>query len=253
MSTLAFGPAADRGRPLFATGLAVGVHLLLAALLLWGFRWHIPAPKPVQVELWSAPARQAAQPPVPRPPVPVQERPAEPPRPETPPAEINRRTEEKVKPPLAKVREKAEDKPVPRAPPVTEQPARRTERQLPQPTAEDEIPGRTDERATTRGQAGADTSGLLETYTQQVARHLQSKVVIQEPPGNPVATFRITVLASMTIKEHTLVRPSGDPRWDEAAEKALLLGRQLPPLPSGLNYGPELRTMKINLCPKSCP
>lgn len=260
MSTLA-SPSLlpNRGHPLFSLGLAVLVHALLAALLLWGFRWTLPEPKPVQVELWSAPAAPAAREPlrpraVPPPPV-IRQQAAPEPLAEAPvPAEINRRRPEKPVP-KTPVRP-APDPPRAKAAPQAAPAAKPEPRYIPQPTAEDEVGQRTaaSERTAARGQEGANNAGLLEEYKQRVSQLLQSRVILpQEPSGNPVAEFRITVLSSMVIDDHVWVRHSGDMQWDNAAEKAILLSKQLPPLPAGLSYGPGLRTMRIKLCPKTCP
>lgn len=256
-----------RHHPMLSVGLAVLVHLLLAALLLWGFRWEIPQPKPVQVELWSAPAAQARSRPLAARPVPPARQavpdPAPEPLPEPPaPAEINRRVQEKL---TVKQPEKVAEKLPAKVPPkaalektASSRPKPETKaetRHIPQPTDEDEVGSLSSggSKVAEKSQAGANSDDLLQDYIQQVSLLLRSRVMLpQDPPGNPIAEFRINVLSSMVIFDREFIRRSGDPQWDSAAEKAILLSKQLPPLPPGLNYGPQLRTMRIKLCPQTC-
>lgn len=271
MSTLA-SPSLlpERGHPLFSLGLALLVHVVLVALLLWGFRWTVPDPKPLQVELWSAPAaperRERSRPrAVTPPPAPPQPAAAEP-EPEAPTAaEINRRRPQKPEPKAparaaqntaAKTTARpAEDPPHAKASNKPAPAAKAEPRHIPQPTAEDEVglPTAATERPAAKSQTGSSDAGLLDEYKQRVSQLLQSRVILpQEPAGNPVAEFRITVLTSMVIANHEWISHSGDAQWDNAAEKAILMSKQLPPLPAGLSYGPGLRTMRIKLCPKTC-
>jgi colicin import membrane protein len=71
-------PEQPRAQRMVANGLALLMHGLLAALLVWGVQWQTRSPDPVQAELWIPPA-----PPVPAPAPPPVVAP-EPPKPAPP-------------------------------------------------------------------------------------------------------------------------------------------------------------------------
>lgn len=266
MSTLTYAPP-PAYRPSLAGGLALLVHLAMAALLFWGFRWEMPQPQPVQLELWAAPTLGPAREQRPSRPAPTKPAPA--PAPELKPepekpapasdeltaaADINR-----PRPPADKPRRTPSAPATPERKPVREArpqgaPAS-SSRYIPQPTADDELTSTgSSSGSSSHSSSGSRNAALLEQYQAQISQMLRERVILPyTPPGNPVAEFRLRVLASLVIEDYTWLQHSGDAGWDAAAEKAIKLSRQLPPLPAGLSWSPELRTMKVRLCPKSCP
>lgn len=261
-------------RPGLALVLTVAVHLAAAALLLWGMRWQVPPTPAVQLELWSqgsvqaerrAPApRREARRPAPPTAEPIAEPIAEPspqPRPQ-PPADTSPQREPaaaEIERPVATERPKPEPREKTR--PQAARPAARPAtpapepRYIPQPDVEEELASLRAGSASGKQsvtQSGRDSGPLLEQYRQELVRTLREDIIIAEPAGNPVAVLRLHILASMVIKEHVWISRSGDAAWDAAVERSLALNRQLPPLPAGLSYTPELRQMKVVLCPKTC-
>lgn len=242
-------PSGSRNKSGLALGLAIGLHGLVAAVLLWGFQSNKPAPKPIQLELWSAAAPVQTSPPVNHAPEQVEPTPTV--VEEIQPAEINRKKPiepkpEKAKPPVEKEPEKPKTKPVENKP---TKPAKTT---APQQTAQ------MDDLMAALGKAesapqGPNRSQLIGDYQKNLSQLILPRVIYSgDQSNNPTAEFRITVLSTMTISTVDLVKSSGNPQWDSAAEKAILMNKKLPALPEGLPYSNELRTMRIKLCPKSC-
>lgn len=250
MSAYAVSPTSgSRNKSGLALGLAIGLHGLVAAVLLWGFQWNNPAPKPIQLELWSAAAPIQSAPSTRHTPVPVEQTPTV--IEEIQPAEINRKKPvepqpEKTKPPVEKEPEK------PKTKPVDNKPTKPGKTTAPQQTQQ------MDDLIAALGKAeaapqGANRSQLIGDYQKNLSQLILPRVIYSgDQSNNPTAEFRITVLSSMTISTVDLVKSSGNPQWDSAAEKAILMNKKLPALPEGLPYSNELRTMRIKLCPKSC-
>lgn len=250
MSTYAVSPpSGSRNKSGLALCLAIGLHSLVAAVLLWGFQWNKPAPKPIQLELWSAAAPAQTALPATHTPVPVEPTPTV--VEETQPAEINRKKPvepkpEKTKPPVEKEPEK------PKTKPIENKPTKPGKTVAPQQTAQ------MDDLMSALGKAestpqGPNRSQLIGDYQKNLSQLILPRVIYSgDQSNNPTAEFRITVLSTMTISAVDLVKSSGNPQWDSAAEKAILMNKKLPALPEGLPYSNELRTMRIKLCPKSC-
>lgn len=254
MNSAALASYGPRKQPELAFGLAVAVHILLAALLFFGFRWERPAPQPIQLEIWSAASQpQPSAPKIETPP------PAKAPEPvveDIQPAEINRKKPvdppkqvEKPKPPVEKPVEKLTTKPPIK---VTEtKPAKPTPDTAAKPDQMDDLMaalGKTDAPA-----QAANKGQLLADYQKSLSQLILPRVIYSgDISSNPTAEFSITILSSMTILNVTQVKSSGNPQWDSAAEKAILMNKKLPALPEGLPYSSELRTMRIKLCPKRC-
>lgn len=254
MNSAALASYGPRKQPELAFGLAVAVHLLLAALLFWGFRWEKPTPQPIQLEIWSAASQP--QPSAPKIETPQPVKAAEPVVEDIQPAEINRKKTveppkeaEKPKPPVEKPVEK----------PVTKPPVKATETKPTKPAPDTAAkPDQMDDLMAALGKADAPAQAankgqLLADYQKSLSQLILPRVIYSgDTSSNPTAEFSITILSSMTILNVTQVKSSGNPQWDSAAEKAILMNKKLPALPEGLPYSSELRTMRIKLCPKRC-
>lgn len=248
-------PHPDPGK--WAAGaLAVVVHALLAALLIFGVQWQTqPEATTVEVELYrAAPARPALQPPQPRPeaqtpppepkPMPkVAPRPAPKPEPlaRPAPAKPDIALKEKHPPkPEPKVQPKPEPKPQPKPLPKPE----------PRPAAKSaatdwskELAAADQSLASTKASQAADkelkalkaaqASASLSKATRNWADHIAAKVRgnIVLPPGvtgNPQAEFDISLLPDGSVLSAKLRKSSGNPALDDAIERAIHKSSPLP-------------------------
>ena len=209
-------PANGKGKRA-SLALAVGVHLVLAAFLVYGVRWQSRPADVVEVELVRAvpaPAPTAA------PPVPVPEPPPPAPLPKAEPAPP-------PKPDIA-VRDKAPPKPEakPKVDPMQEM-LRREAEQLTQrkqaDSAERELAQmKAAQAASARNKAMAD-------YLGRIRGKIRGNIVVPpEVKGNPEAVFELTQLPSGEIVTVRLKRSSGLPVLDSAIERAILKSNPLP-------------------------
>ena len=209
-------PSNGKGKRV-SLALAVAVHLVLAAFLIYGVRWQSRPADVVEVEVVRAvpaPAPAAA------PPVAAPEPPPATPVPKTEPAPP-------PKPDIA-VREKAPPKPEakPKVDPMQEM-LRREAEQLTQrkqaDSAERELAQmKAAQAASARNKAMAD-------YLGRIRGKIRGNIVVPpEVKGNPEAVFELTQLPSGEIVTVRLKRSSGLPVLDSAIERAILKSNPLP-------------------------
>jgi len=222
-------PAAPRPAPgkRISLVLAVLMHVLLAALLIYGVHWQTKPESVVQVELVAAvpPASTSAPKPEPQP-EPKPEPPPPPPKPEPPkpapkPPDIVQK--EKPKPPP-----KPEPKPEPRPQPDHfEEQLRREAEAIQQRRAADAAAR---ELAELRArQAAAAQAGEMDRYIAAIRGKVRGNIIM--PPdvrGNPEAVFEVTQLPSGDVLTVRLKRSSGNPAWDAATERAIHKSSPLP-------------------------
>lgn len=259
--------------------LAVAMHALLAAFLLFSVQWQTHKPETVSVELWGGP-----------PPPPVQESKPVVPQPVIKPVEPEPLPEEKldkpdiatekVKPrPTVKPTEKPAPTAVPTAIPSKKPAASSTPAPKPAETkpvekapAEDAflkaLQGGMNDRskgvntgkpggvaggtgntvgATGSGPGGAGM-GSLDDYKSRLVALFKSRLVYpDDKPGNPQATLRISVLPDGSIRDVTVLKASIDPAYDEAAVRAVRAIDRLPEPGRGRSFRDrELREFNVN-------
>jgi colicin import membrane protein len=207
--------------------LAVAVHVLLAAFLIYGVHWQSERPEAVEVELVrSVPVQPAAEPPPPEPkpeprpePTPKPE-PKPEPKPLPPPKpDIAVKEKEKPKPP-------PKEEPKPKFDPFQEALKHETE-QLAQRKAVDAAAAelaqlKSAQAATARDRAVAD-------YLSKIRAKIRGNIML--PPGlkgNPEAMFDVTQLPSGEILGVKLKSSSGNAALDAAIERAILKSSPLP-------------------------
>jgi colicin import membrane protein len=203
--------------------LAVLVHLLLFAFLLFGLRWSARAPDAVVVELWSQPAVSE----------PVTQ--AEPP---------------------PKVEPAPDPKPVPRveAPVKAPAPARKPDIALEKdskPVRKEEPKLQIDARSRMQEQLARETQALAEErrkiatpapkpaspaapvidagYANRIRARIKGNIVV--PPdiaGNPEAIFEVIQLPTGEVLSARLSKSSGFRAYDDAVERAILKSSPLP-------------------------
>jgi colicin import membrane protein len=219
----------EREGSLRAFALALFVHGLLAAFLFYGIRWQSQPPGAIEAELWAAP------PAAPKPQPVVEAKEAPPPKPEpevkeTPPPkpDIAIKDEKKKPEPKKEVRKEEPKAPAnPFAKELMQEQARRE-------SAKDAIA-----QAAAREAANASNSAASRgkaEWIDKVAAKVRANTRIPDGmTGNPRVEFEVTLLPTMEVLKVTLKRSSGNPAYDEAAERAINRSSPLPPPPAGVD------------------
>jgi colicin import membrane protein len=265
-------PGVGYGERAGAFVLALAMHLLLAAMLLIGLRWQSHAPVAVQAELWvpPPPAPAAVPAPVPQPPRPApRAAPIEPPVPKPDIATESQRREKLAKAEReraekierervarqeqarrkaeaqekarqdAAARREAEARKAEQARLAAEEQVRKDEEA--RARSRDEYLRRTLEQAGRPGAAvGAEAGGAqgaaMGSWGAKVSSHIRANTVFAIPPdlrGNPKAEFALSIMPDGSIAGLRLMRSSGVPGWDQAAERAIRRADPLPRPPPG--------------------
>ena len=256
-----------------ARNLAIGIHVVLIVLLIFGVSWHRRSAEPSAVaDLWStmSPPRQEAPPKVEKEP-PLKMTPRiekEPPPPPPPKPEVKRdpkpdialkeklekekklkederKREEEKKLKLAEAKKKDEDK-------------RRLEQQeLERRKLEDEKRLAERQAAEKDAAAKAAASAAQSRAFNEYITRIQSKVrsnIIEPPnlPGNPEVEFEVVILPGGEIMDGgvRLRRSSGVPAYDQAVERAILKSSPLPVPPAGDPLFNEFRRPTLVIRPK---
>jgi colicin import membrane protein len=241
--------------------LAIGVHLLLFAVLFFGIRWRTKHPEPVMAELWSQlPAVEA-------------------PRAEPPPPVVAPKSEPKPEPrPEPKPEPKAEPKPAPKPDIALEQEKKRKEEAEKKKREEEALKRKREEELKAKAEkerkdkelaeqrrreeqaaerkrmqdqvarelagaapkAGAPAAvqgvpgpagdpGAVAAWTDQIRAKVKSNIVLpSDLVGNPEAVFDVFLLPTGEVQSVKLERPSGNKALDEAWERAILKSSPLP-------------------------
>lgn len=202
--------------------MAVAVHALLAAFLIYGVRWQTSAPAAVEVDLVRSlpPAvtdKPVVPPQEPQPPEPVPPRNVpreEPPAPR--PAEILRKEPPKPK----TIREQATQG----MDAIGKLLQRETERLTNSRIAD----AANQEQAQLKANQAASNRGLMD-YMARIRGKIRGNIVL--PPaisGNPQSVFIVTQLPGGEVLSVKLKTSSGNPALDAAVERAILKSSPLP-------------------------
>lgn len=235
MSAAVLFERSDPGRVSSAL-LALAVHLLLFAFLVFGVRWQSRPPETVTVELWEAPRQPAppaaAEPPKPEPPKPeAKVEPAPPPKPAPRIEKPEIAVKEPPKPkPVAKA---APPKPVAKAEPLKPR-VDETQKRMREALAREQASLAIDrERAQIREQLARDaasaSSKALATWVDRIRAKIRANIVL--PPdlkGNPQAVFDVVQLPTGEVLSAKLRKSSGHAGYDAAVERAILKSSPLP-------------------------
>lgn len=250
-------PAAPRQAPgrRISFALAVLMHALLAAVLIYGIHWQTQQPASVAVELVRAvpPAPTSAPAPAPKPapkpepkpepkPAPKIEPKPEPPKP-APKPEIAQKEKPK---PAPKPKPKPEPKPeAPKPDPFQEQ-MRHEAEQLQQ---KKEAARAAQELADIQAkQASAAQASEMDRYLAAIRGKVRGNIIL--PPdikGNPEALFEVTQLPSGDVLNVRLLKSSGHPAYDAATERAI---RKSSPLPKPGKSEFFNRTLELKFRPR---
>ena len=240
----------ERPQPGYARSiaLALGVHLLLLAVLFFGVRFQSSPPESVSVELWDVPAPPRTAEPPPPPPPKVEPKP-EPP----PPPKLEAKPEPKVEKP--EIVEKAAPKPKPKPEPKPEP----KPKPKPKPEAKPKPPARdlefdrrmreelaqeqaANEQRAVRNQLAreqaAAASRALATWEGKIRAKIRSNIrqfVVDQVQGNPEAVFHVVLLPTGEVLNANMVKSSGNKAYDDEVRRAINAASPLPkPDPASL-------------------
>ena len=259
--------------------LAVLVHVIFFAFMIFGLNWKTYPTEPVMVDLWSSlppavqPAIKAA-PPLPEPePKPVQPPPEAaplPPRIETPPPppKPDIALKEKIEKP--KPVEPVEKKPVEKKELVKkeqEQKERKEKERKEKERKEQELKEqkarvaaevaqlqREQQEANAKAQAKAAQAAAQSRLANKMAEYkakILAKIrrnIVMPPdlPGNPVVEFDVTLLPGGDILDVRLRASSGFAAFDSAVERGIFLSKPLP-LPPDPALFPKFRNLSVKV------
>jgi colicin import membrane protein len=237
--------------------LALVMHALFFAMLVFSVTWQKHEPAAMVAELWSSlPAPQSELPPPPpkvepTPPRPEPKVEAKPvprvePRPQ-PKAEIDLR-EKKEKERKAQEQEKAEKK-------KRQEQQKAEQVKLQQAKEAAEAKRRAQEQADAlkklaQQQAAAQASEIAK-YRQAITARIRRFIV--EPPnlqGNPEAELDIVVLPGGEVLDVRTRKGSGQAMWDNAVERAIRRAQPLPLPPADSPIFKEFRELNLKFRPK---
>jgi colicin import membrane protein len=222
--------------------LALVMHALFFALLVFGVAWQKREAPPMMAELWSElPAPKVAPPPPPR----VEPKP-EPKAKELEAAEKKKREEQALAEKKKKLEEQA----------LAEKKKREEQAQVAKLKAqqererEEQIAREQDEALKRIAQAEAQAR-LVDEYKRRIADKIRPLII--EPSGlkgNPEVEFDVVVIPGGEVLDVKLRRSSGQALWDSAVERAIrkAVPLPLPPAESGLMR--EFRELKLKFRPK---
>ena len=240
--------------------LALVMHALFVALLVFSVSWKKPEPAAMVAELWSNLPPVAAPKPAPPPPPPPKAEP-EPPRPK-PKAEPKPVPKAEPKPqPKADIdlREKKEKERKAKELAEAEKKKRleqeKAEALRKQQAADAEAKRREQEQAEAQRKAAqaqaAAQAREIDKYKQAVAARIRRFIV--EPPnlqGNPEVEVDVTVLPGGEVMAVRTRRASGQVIWDNAVERAIQRAQPLPLPPADSPIFPQFRELNLKLRPK---
>jgi len=225
--------------------IALATHALLFGAMTWAVQWRTQPQAPVVAELWGAlppPAPIAAPEPVVVPP------PLPKPEPEPTPREPDIALKQEKKAPPKVEEKKVETKKVEakkdaaKAEPVESAELRRIREQLAAagPTAP----------AGTTGPAAATGGGAREaTWFGQISGCIRQHLSFPVPEGTPTsvyAEFRVELLPDASVAGVRLVKASGLPGYDAAAENAI---RSCNPFPRARDGTLPMRSVPVVMRP----
>jgi colicin import membrane protein len=225
--------------------LAIAVHLVLAALLIYGVRWQTKVNDVVEVELVRSLPPLEATPQV-KPEVVPEPKPEPRPQPKVevkppPKPDIAIKTKEKPRPPK-EVPKKEE--PRPRMDFSQQLKSEESTRELNRQLADEDR--RANERRAAAAQAQRKTGEA--GYADRIRGKIRGNIVL--PPdlrGNPMAVFDVVQLPSGEVISARLTKSSGHPGYDAAVERAILKSS---PLPKADDPSLFQRDLKLNFCPQ---
>lgn len=261
--------------------LAVLVHIIFFAFMIFGLNWKTYPPEVMMVDLWSNLPQPQPQPPVtqatppPPAPAPVQPPPEvkpRPPEPQTPPPPPKpdialKEKIEKPKPlekkqPIEKDQKELKEKEL-KAQKEKEQKEKKEKEQELKAQKEKELKDQQarvaaeveqlqrEQEANNKLQAQTAAQSRLGNeiaeYKAKILAKIKSHIIMPpDLPGNPVAEFDVTLLPGGDILDVKLRKSSGFAAFDSAVERAIFLAKPLP-LPPDPALFPKFRNLSLKV------
>ena len=226
--------------------LAVTVHLLFLALLIYGVRWQNRAPDSFAVELWqSLPLDEVAVVEAPAPvAAPKAEEAAKPIAEAVPAAPPHVAAQAKI--------ELRDKKVVKKTPP---QPGAKELRRRKEAEAQRKLEQRAEQRrmaeqARVREEVRRATAAEIGRYEDMIRSKIRHNIVM--PPDvapNAEAVFKVPLLPGGTVLDAVLLKSSGHPAYDEATERAIYKAQPLP-LPTDPLLKKKFRELRLTIRPE---
>lgn len=252
-------PPAERKEPgkKWALALAVTVHLIFAAVLVFGVNWQTKEASPVMAELWGSLPASAPKPapkpepepaPLPEPepqpkPVPKLEPKLEQPKPVKADIELKDKKKEKEKKLKEEERKKAE------AEKKLKEQEQKEQRDRLEAEQEALNKQRAAEAARQQMAAQAAAQRLMNDAISRISSHIRRFIIM--PPdvvGNPQAEFEVSLIPTGEVLNVKLSRSSGNPAYDNAVERAIRKASPLP-LPTDPALVGRFRELKLKFRP----
>lgn len=244
--------------------LALAVHGVFFALLYFGFTWQMRPTGTMSVELWQslpnkvveAPAqlREEKIMPPPQPEKVIQPAPVEPPQekmvkpdivvPEKP--EIKPVEKKRIEPPKPDARlaqQQADRERIERAKRArAEQVARERVEQAERARAEQAARERAEQA---RAEQAAAIGRVVDEYTGKIVSKIRRNIVMPPDVADDARVeFSVTLLPGGTVLSARMSKPSGNPAYDNAVERAILKSQPLP-LPADVAMFNRFRKLEL--------
>ena len=224
--------------------LAVSVHAVFFALIVFGITWQSSPTAPIVAEIWdklppikSTPPAPEPEPPKPPPEPPKPEVKPEPPRPD--PAIAEKVEREKAK--RERLEKEREEK-------RKQDDARKKREQ------EEEKRRKADERAKreaaekTRAEAQSAKQAEVNRYVDAIKAKIRGKANVPDTvTGNPEVHVRLRMLPGGEVLEATVTQSSGNRAYDTAIERAIRSAQPLPVPPADSELFPQFRDLILNI------
>ncbi|MHB9101684.1 MAG: energy transducer TonB [Sulfuricella sp.] len=262
-------PPAERKEPgrKWAITLAVLVHLIFAAVLVFGVNWQTKEASPVMAELWNSLPTSAPKPaPKPEPQPAPQPEPEPKPQPKPVPkpeprmalkmeprmepkpvkADIEFKEKEKEKKRKEEEKKKAETEKKLKELALKEQRAMLEAEQV---ALSKQHEAAEVARLQAAAQAATAQARLMNDAIGRISSHIRRFVVM--PPdmvGNPQAEFEVSLIPTGEVLNVKLSRSSGNPAYDNAVERAIRKASPLP-LPTDPALVGRFRELKLKFRP----
>ena len=242
--------------------LAIIVHAGFFTVIVFGLSWQVKRPEPIMAELWDQlpsinKAPEALPPPVVEPPPPapevktVVEPPVKtPPQPTKADIELKAKKEKQEKLEREKL-EKAEKLKVEKEK-AEKQKLADAEKKRKEDEAQKKAAKAADDKAKAEqgardAAANAARNAALQDYAGKIAALIRNRANIPDTvSGKPLVTVRLRLLVNGAVFDAKIVKPSGNPVYDEAVERAIN-GIQQWPLPQNAELLGGRRELNLNI------
>lgn len=273
------GPPGHDSRPqpgrLRAILLAVIVHAAFFGLIVFGVTWNTRAPAPVEAELWKdlpkGPAKPAPppeppkvepkpeppkvepkpEPPPPPPPKPEPEPKVEPPKPDPAIAlKLEREKQEREKKARAEEAKREKEKREQEAKKKREQEEAKKKREE---EAREKQRRAEEERLRAEAQAAREAAASarekeVASWTERIRNRIRGRANVPDTvTGRPEVTVRIRILPGGEVLDISITRPSGNPAYDSAIERAIRSASPLPVPPANSELFPQFRDLNLQI------